>query len=106
MNTRMKMILKAAALIAAASTLGSQAADQKDPSQGEDQRITNEVMNKLSNDPRLSGKVGVETDRGQVTLTGLVTTSGEADRAERDAESVDGVTAVSNQVNALVGKDF
>jgi osmotically-inducible protein OsmY len=114
MNTRMKKIVMAGALIAAASVLSSQAADQSDAipatvngqPASEDQRINNEVMNKLSEDSRLSGKIGTTTEGGEVTLNGLVSTWGEAQRAERDAERVEGVTEVHNHINALAGKNF
>jgi osmotically-inducible protein OsmY len=114
MNTLMKKVVLAGALIAAASSVSAQTTDQSDASPsayniqetGEDQRITNDVEAKIAGDPLLTGTIGVETVNGVVTLTGLVSTSGEADRAGRDAESVDGVREVDDQVNALVGKNF
>ena len=69
----------------------------------EDQAITDDVANAIADDPRISGYVGVETLRNDVTLTGLVTTPGQAQRAARDARSVDGVRDVHNYVRARVG---
>jgi hypothetical protein len=69
----------------------------------EDQLITEDVADAIGNDPRISGYVGVETRRNDVTLTGLVTTPGQADRAGRDARSVDGVRDVHNHIRAKVG---
>jgi osmotically-inducible protein OsmY len=118
MNTRMKKIVMAGALIAAASAVSAQAADQSATSptivngqrETPDQRITNDVVDKLSNDPRLSrdsnGDLGVETERGVVDLSGVVTTPGDKDRAESDARSVDGVKDVNDNVRARVGEDF
>jgi osmotically-inducible protein OsmY len=113
MSTRTK-ILMAGALIAAASTLSAQAADQGDTSPTpvygeratEDQRINNEVVNTIANDPSLSGQIGVETEHGDVTLTGRVVTPGQVDRAGFDARSVDGVGDVQNLVTPRVGDDF
>jgi osmotically-inducible protein OsmY len=125
MNTRMKTILMAGALIAAASTLSSQAADQaastqaadqsKYPAPGSaaqianDQRITSDVQTELSNDQRLygPGEIGVTTERdGKVTLKGNVITPNESDNAVSDAHSVDGVTGVKNKLRVDVGQDF
>jgi osmotically-inducible protein OsmY len=115
MNTRMKKIVMAGALIAAASAVGAQAADQSATSppttvngqrETQDQRINNDVVEKISDDSSLDGKIGVTTEHGDVTLKGLVTTFGQAERAGQDAESVDGVRDVDNQTNALVGKNF
>jgi osmotically-inducible protein OsmY len=115
MNTHMKKIVLAGALIAAASAVSAQAADQTAASPPttvygqrvtEDQRIKQDVENKIASDPHLNGIVGVETKDGTVTLSGLVTTDGQADRAGRDAESVEGVREVDDGVNAKVGKNF
>jgi osmotically-inducible protein OsmY len=112
MNTRTKTLLMAGALIAAASAMSSQAADPsvaspttvEAPPATADQLITTQVQDVLRNDPRLSGEIGVETHDSEVTLDGLVTTSGEADRAGRDAESVEGVRAVHDNLKAYVGQ--
>jgi osmotically-inducible protein OsmY len=119
MNTRTKTIVMAAALIAAGSALSSQAADQTDTTQTDtsritvyakpttdDQQITNDVVEKLANDPRLAGYIGVETDRHNVTLTGRVITPGQVEDARRDAESVKGVTDVDAAVQPRVGEGF
>lgn len=69
----------------------------------EDELITNDVVNEIANDSRLSGYVGVETQRNDVTLSGLVATPGQAERAARDARNVDGVRNVHNYLRARVG---
>jgi hypothetical protein len=69
----------------------------------EDELITNDVVYQLATDPRLSGKIGVETERNVVTLSGRVTTPGQAEIAARDAKSVDGVSEVRNLVRSRVG---
>ncbi|SRR5258708_1934136 len=111
MNTRTKTILMAGAWVAAVSSVSAQAADQNDPAPvtvygrraTQDQVINSAVVDKIANDPGISGKVGVETRRAEVTLTGLVSTTGQADRAESDARSVDGVQDVHDYVRARVG---
>jgi osmotically-inducible protein OsmY len=118
MNTRMKTLLVAGALIAATSTLSSQAADQAASSPAADQgatpavavspeqRIKSDVEAQLATDPRLSGEIGVQVQGDVVTLTGIVTTTGEADTAALDALSVDGVNNVQNNLRSWVGDDF
>ena len=73
------------------------------PRYSTDQRITNDVVDVLATDPRLSGKIGVVTDDRTVHLTGRVTTPGQADIASRDAMSVDGVREVRNELRTRVG---
>jgi BON domain-containing protein len=69
----------------------------------DDLRITDDVVGVLASDLRLTGKIGVETWRNDVTLTGRVSTPGQARIAERDAKSVDGVRDVRNQLRTSVG---
>ena len=73
------------------------------PRYGTDQRITDDVVDVLAGDPRLSGKIGVVTDDRTVHLTGRVSTPGQADIASRDAMSVDGVREVRNELRTRVG---
>ena len=68
-----------------------------------DQAITNDVVDKLATDPRISGNIGVSTYNSKVELTGRVTNSGQAEIAGRDARSVDGVLDVQNNLQARVG---
>lgn len=68
-----------------------------------DQLITNDVVDAIAADPRITGYVGVETRDGDVTLSGLVSTPGQALRAGRDARGVDGVRDLHNNVRARVG---
>lgn len=73
------------------------------PPLDEDQRITYDVVDTIAADPRVSGRIGVETRNNEVTLSGFTTTPGQARHAERDARSVDGVRHVDNQIRPRVG---
>ena len=68
-----------------------------------DQAITNDVVDKIASDPRISGNISVSTYNSKVELTGRVTNAGQAEIAGRDARSVDGVTDVQNNLQARVG---
>jgi osmotically-inducible protein OsmY len=61
-------------------------------------------VDRLAGDARLSGKIGVESYRHVVSLTGRVTTTGQAERAEAIARSVEGVRDVNNYLTARVGR--
>jgi hypothetical protein len=69
-----------------------------------DAAITDDVAYAIASDPRISGRIGVDTYRGEVSLSGRVTTPGQADRAESAARSVDGVADVHNYLNTRVGR--
>lgn len=69
----------------------------------EDERIQAVVMDKLANNPRLSGKIGVESRDSVVRLTGYTRTVGQAWHAEREARGVVGVKYVQNEIRARVG---
>ena len=73
------------------------------PRLSEDELLRNAVMDRLANDRGLAGKVGVETYRHTVSLTGRVTTTGQVERAATLARSVDGVWRVDNFLLARVG---
>jgi hypothetical protein len=73
------------------------------PRLSEDELLRNAVMDRLANDRGLAGKVGVETYRHTVSLTGRVTTTGQIERASMLARSVDGVWRVDNYLLARVG---
>jgi BON domain-containing protein len=73
------------------------------PRESRDQMITNDVVDTIAADPRVGGRIGVDTYRDNVTLTGSTATRGQADRAERDAKSVEGVRDVTNLVRPRVG---
>jgi osmotically-inducible protein OsmY len=111
MNTRTKTILMAGTLAAAVSGVSALAADQDKSASvtvhgrraTEDQIINSAVVDKIASDPGITGNIGVETRRAEVTLTGLVSTTAQADRAESDARSVDGVQDVHDYVRARVG---
>ena len=64
-----------------------------------DSAITSEVRAQHRNDPVVSKyAVGVQTTQGRVTLTGVVGTYEARNQAYRIARTVDGVTAVINQI--------
>ena len=73
------------------------------PRADEDTLITMDVADRIATNPGISGQVGVETFRNDVTLTGRVTTPGMVDRAEREAKSVPGVREVENRLRPRVG---
>ncbi len=68
-----------------------------------DTLINKDVVEALSSDPRLSGKIGVETYRQVVTLSGRVTNPMQAERAEQIARGVTDVNDVQNLIRARVG---
>lgn len=69
----------------------------------EDQRIQGDVIDLLARNPRLSGKIGVETADSVVTLSGYTITAGQAWRAGRDARGVIGVKHVVNGIRPRIG---
>lgn len=69
----------------------------------EDERIQAQVMDKLANHPRLSGKIGVESQDAVVRLSGYTITAGQAYRAGREAGSVMGVKYVQNEIRPRIG---
>ena len=73
------------------------------PSLTEDEAINRDVVDTLASDPRLSGRIGVETYDRRVELTGVVTTSGQARIAARDALGVAGVREVDSQLRTRIG---
>ena len=73
------------------------------PPLSENQAITRDVVDTLAADPRLSGRIGVETRNNVVELSGRVTTPGQVRIAERDAKSVPGVRDVQSLLRSSVG---
>lgn len=71
-----------------------------------DQAITQDVVDTLASDPRLSGRIGVETRNRTVELSGRVATPGQVRMAERDAKSVPGVREVQSQLRSSVGGSY
>jgi len=69
----------------------------------EDERIQAQVMDRLANAQRISGKIGVESHDAVVTLTGYTSTAGQAYRAGREAGSVMGVKYVQNEIRPRIG---
>ena len=76
------------------------------PRLNEDQLITRDVIDRIATNPNISGNIGVETYRRDVTLTGRTVTQGQSDRAESEAKSVDGVRDVNNLIRPRVGGGF
>ena len=74
------------------------------PRPSEDELLRTAVVDRLATDTRLSGRIGVETYRHVVSLTGRVTTTGQRDHAEAIARSVDGVWDVQNFIRTRVGE--
>ncbi len=69
-----------------------------------DQLINDDVVDAIASDPRISGRIGTDTFNGNVTLNGRVGTPIQAEFAERDARSVDGVNDVDNRIRPIVGE--
>ena len=76
------------------------------PPLSEDQAITRDVVDTLVTNPRLSGRIGVETRNNTVSLTGRVATPGQVRAAERDAKSVPGVREVQSELRPSVGGSY
>ena len=68
-----------------------------------DDEINSRVVDVLAGDPRLAGKIGVQTLDREVELTGIVNTAGQSRQAERDAKSVYGVRGVNNRLATRMG---
>ncbi|HWH38803.1 MAG TPA: BON domain-containing protein [Usitatibacter sp.] len=73
------------------------------PGDDDDAALNQDVVETLALDPRLSGRIGVETHDRDVNLSGIVGTEGQALRAERDAMSVYGVSNVHNELTTRIG---
>lgn len=65
----------------------------------EDGTITAAIKMKFANDEMVSASnIDVDTNQGDVTLNGVVSTRAEADRAAQLAQSVDGVKSVHSNL--------
>jgi hypothetical protein len=76
------------------------------PALTEDEAINRDVVDTLASNPRLSGRIGVETRNNTVELSGRVATPGQVRIAERDAKSVPGVREVQSQLRPSVGGSY
>ena len=74
-----------------------------EPRWATDEMINRGVVDALESDPRLAGRIGVETTDGVVELSGIVTTGGQSLQAERDAKAVYGVRNVHNTLATRMG---
>jgi hypothetical protein len=68
-----------------------------------DAAINADVQDNIASDPYINGHIDVSTRNSDVTLQGLVSTPGQADRAGYRAREVDGVGDIDNQVRSRVG---
>jgi len=69
-----------------------------------DQLVNGDVVDAIASDSRISGRIGSDTFNGNVTLNGRVGTPIQAEFAEQDARSVDGVNDVDNRIRPVVGE--
>ena len=97
------MPLEAAAIPAPDSTASQPPITVEERRLTEDERIQAQVMDKLANNPRLSGRIAVEARNSEVWLSGYTATAGQAWHAGRDAGSVVGVRYVHNEIRPRVG---
>lgn len=66
----------------------------------DDSEITAKIKALLLNEPGLKSlKISVNTEKGEVTLTGKADTQANRAKATKIAESVDGVSSVKNQLS-------
>jgi len=68
-----------------------------------DERIQLAVMDRIAANPRLSGKISVQSKDRVVRLSGWTRTSGQAWQAERDAHTVPGVRYIQNEIRPRIG---
>lgn len=93
MKTRLSLF---AATFALFSLLGFTVGCSKAPT---DAQMGSDIQNKLNTDSGLQGKqLGVQADKGTITLTGVVDNQAQRDAAARYASSEDGVKQVVNNI--------
>ena len=108
MNTDTKTLLLAAVLGASVPMAAIAGDDYKDKSAMEktgdyisDAAMTTKVKAALVAEDDLSAlDINVETDRGVVTLSGMVDNDAQAELAEQKVEELDGVKGVNNKLVA------
>jgi hypothetical protein len=77
------------------------------PRASEDELINAEVADRILENPRINGTIGIETERNVVTLSGRVSTPGQVREAVREAQRVDGVRDVRHDtLSAKVGGSY
>jgi osmotically-inducible protein OsmY len=97
--SRKPLITLVATACIAATPLLLQAATQT--TKVDDQQITEQVKQKLAMDePATAPRIFVSTHDGVVTLRGMAMPQGDIVSATHDAESVDGVVRVDNQLKS------
>ena len=69
----------------------------------EDEAITLDVMDRIASDSGISGRVGVDTYRNVVTLSGRVGTPWQAEKAQTHAQNTPGVREVNNELRSRIG---
>lgn len=91
--------LAACLLVAAPAMVGCASADRSAGQTVDDAWITAKVKSQLLSSPEVSGlNVNVTTYRGQVQLSGYVSSVEQRQQAEQIARSVEGVKSVSNDL--------
>lgn len=102
MNPSLFSRLAVAALLAGSMALTACASDKKTEGTGEyfdDTVITTKVKSAVFGDPSLkSAEINVETFKGEVQLTGFVNSQADIDKAVKLARDVEGVKAVTNDM--------
>jgi len=79
------------------------AAPKKEGGVVSDAMITTRIKAELAKDKEVSAmKINVDTDKGVVTLRGTAKSKAEADKAERLAKTVAGVSTVRNDIKVQV----
>lgn len=73
------------------------------PHAAQDELINEHVVQALSTDSRLAGRIGVQTMDREVELSGIVTNASQSRQAERDAKGVYGVRHVRNTLATRIG---
>lgn len=74
------------------------------PTLTRDQAINDDVVDRLASNPKLSGRIGVDTYDRNVELTGVVTNPRQAELAERDARGIAGVRDVQNELRTRLSR--
>lgn len=69
----------------------------------DDSRIRMQVAERLTANPSISGRIGIDSRGAVVHLTGYTMTIEQARRAEREARGVRGVRGVRNEIRPRIG---
>jgi osmotically-inducible protein OsmY len=95
MSKQLGIVIAGVALTALVACSTSRPLDR----QASDAAITSTIESKLAANPQTNNfEIDVDTQNGEVRLTGLVETEAERSEAERLAKQTDGVRSVDNQI--------